>query len=429
MTNTCVVGIQWGDEGKGKIVDWLAERSDLVVRYQGGGNAGHTVVVGGQKFVLHLIPSGILHRGSLCVIANGVVFDPEQFLAEADELGRRGIRVTPRSLAISDRAHLVMPYHKLLDRLSEEGQGDAKIGTTHRGIGPCYADKVARLGLRVGDLLNPPLFRNRLDRALEEKNRILRCFYRRPPLDGAAIARQYAAFARRIRPFVADTVTLLHREADRGRCMLFEGAQGSLLDIDFGTYPFVTSSNSDACGLSAGTGLPPAHVGRILGVVKAYATRVGGGPFPTEIPGPAGDRLRQRGREFGATTGRPRRCGWFDAVAARHAVRINGVQAVAVTKLDVLDDLAEIPVCVAYRHRGRRLNAFPADIQAVCELKPVYVTHPGWRAPVGAARRYRDLPPAARRYLDALARLMGVDLAMVSVGTDRNETVVMDGWR
>jgi adenylosuccinate synthase len=428
MSNTCVVGIQWGDEGKGKIVDWLAARSDLVVRYQGGGNAGHTVVVGGQKFVLHLIPSGVLHRGTVCVIANGVVLDPEQFLAELDELVRRGIRVGPKTLAVSDRAHLVMPYHKLLDRLSEEGQGETKIGTTHRGIGPCYADKVARLGLRVGDLLNPALFRERLDGALKEKNRILRALYRHAPLDGGAIARQYLAYARRMRPFVADTVELLNREVRRGRRILFEGAQGSMLDIDFGTYPYVTSSNSDACGLSSGTGVPPSQVGRILGVVKAYATRVGGGPFPTELTGEAGDRLRERGGEYGATTGRPRRCGWFDAVAARHAVMINGVQALAVTKLDVLDDLAEIPVCVAYRLRGRRLDRFPADIRAVSELKPVYVTYPGWRAPVRGARRYADLPPVARRYLEALTRRLGADLAMVSVGTDRNETVVLDGW-
>ena len=428
MSITCVVGVQWGDEGKGKIVDWLAERSDVVVRFQGGGNAGHTVVVRGQKYVLHLIPSGILHPGRLNVIGNGVVLDPEQLLAEVDELRGRGIRVG-RNLVVSDRAHLVMPWHKLIDRLGEEGQGKAKIGTTNRGIGPCYADKMTRIGLRVGDLSDPALFRERVARALSEKNRILRCLYGHPPLSAAAIARQYLAWGRRLRPFVDDTVELLNAEVARGRRVLFEGAQGTLLDIDFGTYPFVTSSNSDACGIAAGSGVPASRVQRVLGVVKAYATRVGSGPFPTELDGPEGERLRERGSEYGATTGRPRRCGWFDVVAAHHAVMVNGVDALAVTKLDVLDDLAEIPVCVAYRVRGRRIASFPADVKSLVEAKPVLVSHPGWRTPVGGARRYADLPPAARRYLAALARVLGVRLGMVSVGKDREETIVMDGWK
>ncbi len=425
---TCVVGVQWGDEGKGKIVDWLAERSDVVVRYQGGGNAGHTVVVRGQKFVLHLIPSGILHPGRLNVVGNGVVLDPEQLLAEVDELRERGVRVG-KNLAVSDRAHLVMPYHKLLDRLAEEGQGSAKIGTTNRGIGPCYADKAARLGIRVGDLYNPPLFRERLARALVDKNRILRYLYGHAPLRAERIAAQYLAWARRMRPFVTDTVELLNARAARGKRFLFEGAQGTLLDIDFGTYPFVTSSNSDACGISPGTGMPPRTVTRVLGVVKAYTTRVGSGPFPTELNDAMGEHLRERGGEYGATTGRPRRCGWFDAVVARHAVMINGIDAFAVTKTDVLDDLDEIPVCVAYRCRGRRLTSFPADIRVLADCKPVYESHPGWRQPIGAARRFRDLPPATRRYLASLAKRLGVKLGMISVGKDRKETIVMDEWK
>jgi len=424
----CVIGVQWGDEGKGKIVDWLAERSDVVVRYQGGGNAGHTVVVRGQKFVLHLIPSGILHPGRLNVIGNGVVLDPEQLLAEVDELRGKGVAVG-RNLAVSNRAHLVMPYHKLLDRLGEEGQGEAKIGTTNRGIGPCYADKAARIGIRVGDLYHPSYFRERLARALAEKNRILRALYGHPPLRAEAIAERYLAWARRMRPFVADTVELLNAQAARGKRILFEGAQGTLLDLDFGTYPFVTSSNADACGVSAGTGLPPKRIGCVLGVVKAYTTRVGSGPFPTELTGPEGDRLRERGGEYGATTGRPRRCGWFDAVAVRHAVLVNGIDAFAVTKLDVLDDLAEIPVCTAYRVRGRRLTTFPADIRTLAEAKPVLTSHPGWRTSIRGARRYRDLPVAARRYLESLTRQLGVRLEMVSVGKDREETIVVDACR
>jgi adenylosuccinate synthase len=357
-----------------------------------------------------------------------VVLDPEQLLGEIDELRRRGVRVG-RNLLVSDRAHLVMPWHKLLDRLSEEGQGKAKIGTTNRGIGPCYADKAARLGIRVGDLYNPSFFRERIARALAEKNRILRCLYGHAPLRGEAIARQYLAWGRRLRPFVADCVELLNAEVARGRRVLFEGAQGTLLDIDFGTYPFVTSSNSDACGIPAGTGVPPSRVQRVLGVMKAYCTRVGSGPFPTELSGPEGDRLRERGGEYGATTGRPRRCGWFDAVAVRHAVLINGVDALAVTKLDVLDDLAEIPVCVAYRLRGRRIASFPADIRALAEVKPVLETLPGWRTSSRGARRYGDLPAAARRYLGTLSRLLDVRLGMISVGKDREETIVMEGWR
>jgi adenylosuccinate synthase len=319
---------------------------------------------------------------------------------------------------VSDRAHLVMPWHKLLDRLGEEGQGKAKIGTTNRGIGPCYADKMSRIGLRVGDLSDPALFRERVVRALSEKNRILRCLYGHPPLSAAAIVRQYLAWGRRIRPFVDDTVELLNAEVARGRRVLFEGAQGTLLDIDFGTYPFVTSSNSDACGIAAGSGVPASRVQRVLGVVKAYATRVGSGPFPTELHGPEGARLRERGSEFGATTGRPRRCGWFDVVAARHAVMVNGVDAIAVTKLDVLDDLAEIPVCVAYRVRGRRVASFPSEIKSLTEAKPILVSHPGWRTPVGGTRRYADLPAAARRYLASLTKALGVRLGMVSVGKE-----------
>ncbi|MBI2930585.1 MAG: adenylosuccinate synthase [Planctomycetes bacterium] len=420
---TCVVGVQWGDEGKGKIVDLLSREADVVVRFQGGGNAGHTVVRDGEKFVLHLIPSGVLHRGTTCVIGNGVVIDLVQLLEEIRDLGRRGIRVGSRNLLVSERAHVVMPYHKQLDALSEKAAA-SKIGTTQRGIGPCYADKAARKGIRVADLYNPTFFKNRLGALVEEKNKVLGALYGAPGLDADSIWMEYRRYAEQIESLVADTTCYVNEAIDGGKRVLFEGAQGSLLDIDFGTYPYVTSSNSDACGISAGAGVPPKKVGRIVGVAKAYCTRVGEGPFPTELNDELGKRIREIGHEYGATTGRPRRCGWFDLVASRHAVMINGIDELAITKLDVLDQLDEIKIGVAYELDGRRIDRIPVDVDALARCRPVYETFPGWKKDTSKARRFDALPKAAQRYLRAIEGALGVRVAMVSVGTDRMKTIL-----
>ncbi len=394
----------------------------MVVRYQGGGNAGHTVVVGGEKFVLHLIPSGILHPGTQSVIGNGVVVDAEQLLEEVTELRRRGIDPSGR-LFVGDRAHLVMPYHKQFDALTEEDKGETQIGTTRRGIGPCYADKASRTGLRVSDLYNPPRFRDRLRAAVAEKNRILRGVYEKPEIDAAALEAKFLDLAKRLEPFVADSVELVNRAIDDGKRVMFEGAQGSLLDLDFGTYPYVTSSNSDACGVPSGAGVSPKKVHSILGVAKAYTTRVGAGPFPTELTGPAGDRLRSEGQEYGATTGRPRRCGWYDGVISLHAVLINGIDRLAITKLDVLSGLGELKVCTAYRFRGRELKKIPVDLDHFAECEPVYESFPGWTEDLSACRRYEDLPPPARRYLQFIESYLAVRIELVSVGSGREHII------
>jgi adenylosuccinate synthase len=420
MRTSCVVGVQWGDEGKGKIVDILSKKADYVVRFQGGGNAGHTVVVDGEKFVLHLIPSGILHK-SVCVVANGVVVDLIQMLEEIEELRRRGVSIG-KNLYLSDRAHVVMPYHKWLDKYSEAGR--QKIGTTQRGIGPCYADKAARKGIRVADLYNPELLRERVHAFTEEKNKILKALYDVGPMDPARIVDEYRGYAERLKPFVADAVGIVNEAIDRGKRVLFEGAQGSLLDIDFGTYPFVTSSNSDACGISAGTGVPPKKIGSILGVAKAYCTRVGEGPFPTELSDALGEKLREVGGEYGATTGRPRRCGWFDGVTSRHAVQINGIEEIAITKLDVLSGLDEIKFGVAYRLNGGQTDRMPTETNVLAECVPVYKSFPGWEGDLSRIRRYDDLPRAAKTYLHFLERYLNVKVTMISVGKDREKTIV-----
>jgi len=417
---TCVVGVQWGDEGKGKIVDILSHRADLVVRFQGGGNAGHTVVVDGEKFVLHLIPSGILHR-SRCVIANGVVVDLIQLLDEMEELGKRGVKFG-RNLLLSDRAHVVMPWHKWLDKYSESGR--QKIGTTQRGIGPCYADKAARKGIRVADLYNAPILEERVRAFTEEKNRVLAALYGAPALDPARILEEYRGYAERLRPFVGDAVGAVNDAIDSGKQVLFEGAQGSLLDIDFGTYPYVTSSNSDACGISAGTGVPPKKIGTILGVAKAYCTRVGEGPFPTELRDGLGEKLRELGAEYGATTGRPRRCGWFDGVTSRHAVLINGIDEIAITKLDVLSGLDEIRFATAYRHDGKTSDRMPSETDVLSRCEPVYETFKGWKEDLSRIRRFADLPRAAKIYLNFVERYLKVKVTMISVGKDREKTIL-----
>jgi len=418
---TCmvVVGAQWGDEGKGKLVDVLAERADYVVRYQGGANAGHTVVIGDAQFVLRQIPSGILHRSVTCVIGNGVVLEPENLFSELDQLRDRGIDTTGR-LFVSDRAHLVLPYHKLLDAASERSQ---KLGTTGRGIGPAYEDKYGRRGIRVTDLRRVECAQRLLTERVDRANRLLAML-------GSSDRARYEdhvellqRLAPRLLPLAADTGLMVHRAIRSGRRVLLEGAQGALLDVDHGTYPYVTSSNTTAGGATVGAGIGPTAVNAVLGVVKAYTTRVGNGPLPTEAESPVEERLRQLGGEFGAVTGRPRRCGWFDATVVRYAARVNGLTGLAVTKLDVLDSFAEIPVGVAYRLDGESCEEMPAEVGALGRVRPIYEVHPGWQQPTGAARRLADLPTAARAYLDRLEELSGVRVRYVSVGTRRDQII------
>jgi adenylosuccinate synthase len=418
---TCmvVVGAQWGDEGKGKLVDVLAERADFVVRYQGGANAGHTVVIGDSQFVLRQIPSGILHRSVTCIIGNGVVLEPENLFSELDQLRERGIDTTNR-LFVSDRAHLVLPYHKLLDAASELSQ---KLGTTGRGIGPAYEDKYGRRGLRVTDLrrleCSPHLLTERVARA----NRLLEMMGSSDRASLEETVRLLERLAPRLLSLAADTGLLVHRAIRARRRVLLEGAQGALLDVDHGTYPYVTSSNTTAGGAAVGAGIGPTAVNGVLGVVKAYTTRVGNGPLPTEAESPHAERLRELGGEFGAVTGRPRRCGWFDATVVRYAARVNGLTGLAVTKLDVLDSFAEIPVGIAYRLDGESCEEMPSEVDALGRVEPIYEVHQGWQQPTGTARRLSNLPPAARAYLDRLEALSGVPVRYVSVGTRRDQII------
>lgn len=420
--NTILIGAQWGDEGKGKIIDVLTERSDYVVRYQGGANAGHTVQFGDQEFVLHLVPSGILHAGKRCVIGNGVVIDPKALFSEIDGLEKRGIRVGGR-LFISEQAHLIMPYHQLIDSLQEESRHGRKIGTTKRGIGPCYADKIARLGIRVGDLMDLPVFEDRLRYVLAEKNRVLTKIFEKPPLSFKKVYDEFRLWRSRIKPFVVDTIVFLNEAVRQKKKILFEGAQGTLLDVDHGTYPYVTSSNATAGGAVTGTGVAPTHIGNILGVVKAYTTRVGEGPFPTEFPPDLMEKIRTKGEEFGATTGRPRRCGWFDAVVVRHAVCVNGLDSIAVTKLDVLDELPKIKIAVAYRYGGKTYPHLPSNVRVLEKCQPVYEEHPGWLEDITRVKRYGDLPVNARKYLSRLSKILKTPISIISVGAERSQTI------
>jgi adenylosuccinate synthase len=420
MANTILVGAQWGDEGKGKIIDYLTDDADVVVRSQGGNNAGHTIVHGKRKFVLHLIPSGILRRGKTCVIANGVVVDPIALVAEIDGLRKQGIPVG-KNLLLSDSAHLVMPWHRLLDEQREIRKGKNKIGTTKRGIGPAYGDKAARTGLRVGDLLDPKEFARKLKLRLEENNAVLKSLGANP-IAYQPLLKNYLAAAKVLRPFVTNTVVWLHDTMARKKSLLFEGAQGTYLDIDHGTYPFVTSSNTTAGGACTGSGVPPHRMDNVIGVMKAYTTRVGEGPFPTEDDA-LGDMLHDMGREFGATTGRARRCGWFDAVATHYAAMINGIDDLAITNLDGLDKVPVIKVCTAYKLGGKTLKHPPTDAAAWAKCRPVYRTFKGWMKDTSKARRFAQLPPAARTYVKALADLTGAKLRIVSVGPGHDETI------
>ncbi|WP_072622212.1 adenylosuccinate synthase [Spirulina major] len=424
MANVIVIGAQWGDEGKGKITDLLSRSADVVVRYQGGVNAGHTVVVKDQTFKLHLIPSGILYPKTRCIIGSGTVIDPKVLIAEMDQLATLGI--STEQLYISQTAHVTMPYHRLLDQASEERRGEHKIGTTKRGIGPTYADKSERIGVRMIDLIDPDGLRSQVTWAVNHKNEILEKLYDLPPLDPAAVVEEYLRYADRLRPHVIDS-SLHIDEAVRDRAnILFEGAQGTLLDLDHGTYPYVTSSNPISGGACVGAGVGPTIIDRVIGVAKAYTTRVGEGPFPTELTDAVGQQLGDRGAEFGTTTGRARRCGWFDAVIGRYAVRINGLDCLAITKLDVLDDLPEIKVCVAYNIEGETCHHFPSNARQFAKCQPIYKTMPGWQQSTAHCRTLEDLPQAALNYLKFLAELMEVPIAIVSLGASRDQTIIVE---
>jgi len=420
MPSVVVVGAQWGDEGKGKVTDFLARQADVVVRYQGGSNAGHTVHVNDQEFRLHLVPSGILYPGTICVIGNGVVVDPGALVDELDHLEARGVDTS--GLRISDRAHIIFPYHHLLDAAEEEQKGELRLGTTRRGIGPSYADKAARTGLRMADLLDWPLFESLAMRNLQAKNNLLSRVYNLPTVDPGEILDNYRRYAERLQPYITDTSLLVNNALARGQSVVFEGAQGTMLDIDHGTYPYVTSSHPTAGGACIGAGIGPTRVDVVVGVVKAYTSRVGDGPFPTELTGELGTRLRERGGEYGTTTGRPRRVGWLDAVALRYAVRVSGIDAIAITKLDVLSGFDTVKIAVGYKYAGRVLTEVPASAGLMYRCEPVYEELPGFGGTLRDVRSMDDLPAQARAYLGRIQELLGVPIALVSIGSERAQT-------
>ena len=422
MGNTILVGAQWGDEGKGKVIDFLTEQVDVVVRSQGGNNAGHTVVVGETKYILRLLPSGIIHSGKVCVIGNGVVIDPVSLCEEIAQLEAQGVSVSPANLLVSDAAHLVFPYHKLIDEAREAAKGMNKLGTTKRGIGPAYGDKVARVGIRVGDLIQPEIFREKLRQRITDANWLLNQFGAEP-VDGEAVLADCLAAGEKLRPMITNTVLALYEFMQAGRDVLFEGAQGTFLDIDHGTYPYVTSSNTTAGGACTGSGVPPHRIDRVVGAVKAYTTRVGEGPFPTENQ-QLSDLMHSMGREYGAVTGRARRCGWFDAVATRYAAIVNGIDELAVTNLDGLDSLDTIKLAIGYRVNGNKLASPPTCNEQFHRCEPVYLELPGWKQPTSAAKTFGDLPENARNYLNKISELVGAKLLLVGVGQKREQTIL-----
>jgi len=425
MANVVVVGTQWGDEGKGKVVDLYAENADVIVRFHGGNNAGHTLVVKGQQTILHLVPSGILHAGKTCMIGNGVVVDPAVLLEEMDCLRNRGLLPESARFLVSEKAHVIMPYHRRLDIARESHGLGKKIGTTGRGIGPAYEDKIARVGIRMCDLLDEVAFREKLNRNIEEKNFYLTKLFAEEPLDGEAIFQEYRAYAERLRPYVADCSLMLQREIDKGKRILFEGAQGSHLDIDHGTFPYVTSSNTVAGNACCGSGVGPSSIHSVVGICKAYTTRVGEGPFPTELTDETGTRLQQVGQEFGATTGRKRRCGWLDMVLVRHAVRVSGITGIALTKLDVLTGIEKLKICTGYRTESEEFaESVPASLPVLGRCRPLYEELDGWTEDIRDARRIEDLPRNTRRYIERLEELAGARMVLVSVGPDRAATIV-----
>ena len=422
-----IIGAQWGDEGKGKVVDLLADRFDIVARYQGGHNAGHSVYVGDQAFVLRLLPSGIIHADKICVLGNGMVIDPKAFFEEVDQIKEQGIEVSPERLKVSSRAHLIMPYHRALDHTSEERLGNERIGTTLRGIGPAYEDKAGRRGIRVSDALSTEMLRMRIERNLEEANRII-VLYGQQPLRADEIFEEVAPLVERLRPFVAETSHFLAEQRKKNSKILLEGAQATLLDVDHGTYPYVTSSNPTAGGASVGAGIPPHHITGVLGIVRTYATRVGEGPFPTEMldgEEPIAHLIRERGNEYGSVTRRPRRCGWFDAVATRYAAELNGFDSIALTKLDVLDTLDEIKVCVGYEMNGKRIDTFPAVTHDLRLITPVYETLPGWRSDTVGTTEFYKLPENAQLYVRFLSEKIGVEIGLISTGPERDQTIIL----
>ncbi len=423
MTTAMVIGTQWGDEGKGKIVDYLAAKADVVVRSQGGNNAGHTVVVDGQAFALRLLPSGIMYPGKACVIGTGVVIDPKGLIAELDAIIAKGVDVG--ALEISDRAHVVLPYHVRLDEAEEALKGSQKIGTTKNGIGPCYADKVNRIGIRMSDFIKPEVFAEKLKRNLEQKNRLFEKYYEIDGFDFDSMYEEYCAYADRLRPYVKDTNYSVHHYMEEGKSILFEGAQATMLDLDHGTYPYVTSSHPIAGGACIGAGIGPHRMNNIFGVVKAYSTRVGAGPFPTELFDEVGDMLRERGHEYGTVTGRPRRIGWLDAVGVKYAAMLNSLDYLAITRLDILDDLDTVKICKGYRYHGEDLPQYPADLDLLEEVEPIYEELPGWSEDTSGIRNYEELPENCRRYLERLAELVGVPLGIISVGPSREQTIVL----
>jgi adenylosuccinate synthase len=423
--NTCVVGLQWGDEGKGKIVDFLTEKADVVVRYCGGANAGHTVRIGAEKYATHLLPVGVFRPGVLNLIGNGVVLDPAVLFREIDEFNGRGVPVTPANLKISYKTHLVMPYHMHEDAAREGAAGDKGIGTTRRGIGPTYADKMQRAtAVRVADLMHEQKLKERIGRVVEERNKVLKVLYDAPPLDWKPVFETYRDYGRRMAPFVDDVGYILIQAARAGKKIVFEGAHAALLDVDHGTYPYVTSSSCSSLGLFTGSGVPPQTVKNFFGIMKAYSTRVGGGPFPTEQANNIGEYIRERGNEYGTTTRRPRRCGWFDAMAVKYSVDLCGVNAIALTLLDVLSGLDRLQVCTGYRYKGARLDYFRADMDVLADVEPVYETLPGWNGNITGVRRFDELPKEAQQYVKTLEKLVGAPIRMVSVGAERTATLL-----
>lgn len=423
MANVVIVGAQWGDEGKGKVVDIYTEHAHDVVRYQGGNNAGHTLVVGNEKTILHLIPSGILHEGKRCIIGNGVVLDPAVFLREIENLKKKGYIKDERQLVVDSNVHIIMPYHKAIDIARESNSGQRKIGTTGRGIGPTYEDKIGRRGIRLADLVKPEVFARKLDEVLPEKNFLLEKFLGVPPIPREQILEEYVGYGRQMEKYIGHASILLNQSIAAGRHILFEGAQGSLLDVDHGTYPYVTSSSTLAGGACTGTGFGPRFIDEVIGISKAYVTRVGEGPFPTELRDEMGERLRQAGNEFGSTTGRPRRTGWFDAVALREAVRLNGMTGLAITKMDVLNDLETIKICTAYSWRGQLLEEFPRDLEVLKDCKPVYEEIEGWCSDISGATVFAQLPAKAAAYVQKLEEVTGCPIILVSVGPRRDQTI------
>ena len=424
MSAVVLIGAQWGDEGKGKITDFLARKADLVVRYQGGNNAGHTVVVGDEEFKLHLIPSGILYPDKTCLIGNGVVIDPAVLIKELEYLAARGIKTD--QLRISPRAHIIMPYHKRLDEVEEERKGANKIGTTRRGIGPAYMDKAARVGIRIVDLLDAEEFEQILELNLAEKNRLLDKVYNAEGFDKKEVMEEYLGYAEILRKYVDDVSVIINEGLKRGQKVLFEGAQGTLLDLDHGTYPYVTSSHPISGAACIGAGIGPTRITKVIGVVKAYTTRVGEGPFPTELFDEMGTLIRDKGHEYGTTTGRARRCGWYDAVIARYAVRLSGLDCLAITKLDVLDGLETIRICTGYQYKGEVLTEFPASLKVLAECKPIYEEMPGWTEDISGAKKFEELPLNAQKYVNRLCELSGVKAAILGVGTQRTQTIVLE---